>query len=438
MSIRELAHPEGIEDFEDFKARVAWMFEAPVRSKFGALRLDQLDDPIKQEEWLMAGWLSAGDKSVVAGVSRSGKSFLAIHIAMSSVFNMPVFGVPVKHGGVVYQAGEGARGVKKRLKAWRLHHGVTFSHSDPFVLLQKSIDIYRDSEKVKDLIEEINAHAQTFDCPLRLVVIDTLAKATAGADEISGKDMSLVLDNVDQIQAKTGAHVMLVHHMNAGGQKVRGHSSIYANVDNVLLVSRDEQTKIRTVVLDKQKDDDEGQRFQFELPQVVLGIDDSGRQITSCVCIPVGEREMVRREEELKGIRLNHLHESFMRALFEADKRYGYPVPLDVPMPTAVRTIIYWEDVKRVFADQNPNDVLAPAGQTTEEAAEEDKKYRDRMRKRIEKCRVELSNLGVLGVIQVGERAAVFHSGKALRAFEQTQPKREEPGADPSLAIDFM
>ena len=412
------------------------MFEPAVRSKFGAIRLDQIDDPSEQQEWIMEGWLTAGDKSVVAGASRSGKSFLAIHIAMSLSFNMPIFGIPIKGGGVVYQAGEGALGVKKRLKAWRQHHGVLFSANDPFVLLRKPIDIYRDTEKVKELIDEINAHAKTFEVPLRLVVIDTLAKATAGADEISGRDMGVVLDNVDTIQSKTGAHVMLVHHLNAGGQKVRGHTSIYANVDQVILVERDEATKIRTVVLDKQKDEEEGLRFQFELPQLVIGIADNGKQVTSCVCKALGEREVVRREEELKGIRLAPLNENFMRAFFEADRRYGFPIPPNMPMPRNVRTLIFWDDLKGMFTEINPSDTILAPGQTAEEAAEEDKKYRDRMRKRIEKCRIDLTNIGVLGITTVDERTAVFHTGKALRAFNQTW-KREDEQPPANLAREW-
>ena len=250
---------------------------------------------------------------------------------------------------------------------------------------------------------------RTFEVPLRLVVIDTLAKATAGADEISGKDMSIVLDNVDTIQTKTGAHVMLVHHMNAGGAKVRGHTSIYANVDQVLLVNRDEETKIRTVVLDKQKDDEEGARFQFELPQVVVGIDDEGRQITSCVCKTVGEREVVRREEELKGLRLAPLNENFMRAFFEADKRYGFPVPTRMTMPAQVRNAgllgRHEGDVHQPEPDRHHRGRWA---EQLKEAAVKDGKYRDRMRKRIEKARVDLTNIGALGVTTVEEPGGDF------------------------------
>jgi RecA-family ATPase len=443
MSIRELVHPEGLESAADFLARTAWMFEPPVKSKFGAIRLGQLDDPGRQHEWLMHGWISVGDKSVVAGASRSGKSFLAIHISMSLIFNMPVFGIPIKPGGVIYQAGEGALGVKKRLKAWRQHHGVVFNDESPFVLLQRPIDIYRSPEGVKDLIDEINAHAATFDVPLRLVVIDTLAKATAGADEISGKDMGMVLDNVDAIQSQTGAHVMLVHHLNAGGSKVRGHSSIYANVDQVLLVERDEQTKIRTVVLDKQKDDEDGQRFQFDLPQVVIGIDEEGRQITSCVCTSVGEREAIRREEELKGFRLNSMNESFMKAFFDAEAKHGFAVPHVLDVPSHVRSIVFYEDVKRVFADLNPNDSLTPSSQTAEEAAHEDKLHADRIRKRIEKARLDLGSLNVIALCRWDTQAAIYHTGKALRAFPKTWKRVDDPdqseiqSRDPSLNIPF-
>ncbi|MFI7996082.1 AAA family ATPase, partial [Acinetobacter baumannii] len=74
-----------------------------------------------------------------------------------------------------------------------------------------------------------------FDVPLELIVIDTFNKATPGANENDGKDMGVVLARCDRIRQKTGAHVMLVHHLNAGGTKARGHTSLFANVENVIL-----------------------------------------------------------------------------------------------------------------------------------------------------------------------------------------------------------
>jgi RecA-family ATPase len=214
MAQRTLQHPVGREGAAEFLKRTDWVFKPQPVSKFDALFLDQLDDAGPEHAWLVHDWLSIGDRSVIAGASRSGKSFFAIHIGLSVALGLPMMGYKTEPGLCIYQAGEGVRGVKKRLRAFRLHHEVAFSRETPFVLLQRSIDIYRDVENVDALIEEILNIAKLYECPLRLVVIDTLATASVGADEISGRDMGVVLNNVARINARTGAHVLLVHHLS--------------------------------------------------------------------------------------------------------------------------------------------------------------------------------------------------------------------------------
>lgn len=434
-----LEHPVGIESGHDFLKRIAWVFEEPVKSKFGALYLDQLDDPGPEHAWLVQGWLAANEVSVVAGASRSGKSFLALEVGLCVAEARPLFGLKVKHGAVIYQAGEGAIGVKKRLRAWRQHHGRIWTRETPFVLLQRPIDIYHSTEEVDLLIAEILAHAKVFEDPLRLVVIDTLATATPGADENSGRDMSTVLGNVARICDKCQCHVQLVHHLNAAGGKLRGHTSVYANVGQVILVERDEETGIRTVKLDKQKDDEDGRTMKFELMQVAIGMDEDGQKITSCICLPVGEKDAVRREEELKGFRLNKAQEVFMQAFFDGERRYGIPVPREVSLPVYVRSLAPWEDVKRIYADMSPTDVLTPDQQTTAEAELADKRYRETMKKRIQRMREDLEAIGVLGVARHDGKTFVFWTGKPLRAFPETQPRQkpESEDSEPVADLDF-
>jgi RecA/RadA recombinase len=434
-----LEHPVGIEDGHAFLKRIAFIFEEPVKSKFGALYLDQLDDPGPEHNWLVQGWLAANEVSVVAGASRSGKSFLALETGLCVAEARPLFGLKVKHGAVVYQAGEGAIGVKKRLRAWRQHHGRVWTRETPFVLLQRPIDIYHSTEEVDSLISEILAHAKVFEDPLRLVVIDTLATATPGADENSGRDMSTVLGNVARICDKCQCHVMLVHHLNAAGGKLRGHTSVYANVGQVMLVERDEDTGIRTVKLDKQKDDIDGKEMKFELMQVVIGVDEDGEKITSCICLPVGEKDAVRREEELKGFRLNKTQEVFMQAFFDVERRYGQPVPREVSLPVYVRSLAPWEDVKRVYGDMSPSDALTPDQQTTAEAEIADKRWRETMKKRIQRMREDLEALGILGVVRHEGRTFVYWTGKPLRAFPETQPRprTESEDSEPVADVEF-
>jgi hypothetical protein len=48
-----------------------------------------------------------------------------------------------------------------------------------------------------------------------------------------------LVGGVAKIGAATGAAVSLVHHLNAVGDKLRGHTSIFASIDQVILVAKD-------------------------------------------------------------------------------------------------------------------------------------------------------------------------------------------------------
>ena len=421
-----LEHPYGtIEDGEAFLKRISWFLEPPLSSKFGALWLDQLDDPGPEHAWLVRDWLSIGDRSVLAGDSRGGKSFIGLEIAFSIVFGIPLFGQETKQGGVIYQTGEGARGFRKRLRAIRAHRNFEFGRTTPFVWLQKAIDIYKNDEMLSDLIAEINAHAKIFEVPLRLVVIDTLATATVGADEISGKDMGLVLENVRLIAEKCNCAVMLVHHLSAGG-RVRGHTSVYAHVDQVMLLTRDEETEIRTLKLDKQKDGEEGLELKFELLEVVLGQDETGKNVTSCVCQALNAREVAKREEQLKGEKLSPPTEVLMKAFFEAERRYGMVPPRGWELPPRVAGIVLWDDVKRIYSELSPSDALTPDQQTNEEAAASHKKRYEMLRQRTMRARDHLVAHDILALGVADNQPVCWWTGKPLRAFKHTQPERRD------------
>jgi hypothetical protein len=417
--------PLGIESLEAFIDRIAPDFVAPFKSRFGAMFLDELDDHGEEFEFLIDGYFSLGDKSVVGGPSQSGKSFLAIHAGMCVATGRDFFGAKVKQGLVVYQAGEGARGVKKRLRAWRRHHGVVFSRETPFVLLKSAIDIYKPDGDTGPLIEEIKTIAALYDVPLRMVVIDTLATASGGAEENSSRDMGMVMANIARINAATSAHVCLVHHLNAGGTKLRGSTAIYANVDQVVLVTRNETTKVRTAFLDKQKDEESGSRFQFELMSVNLGATADDRPITSCVCLPVGEKESVRKTEEAKGFVLNAGEVVFMQALFTAEKKHGRAVPPELNLPAAVRAIVAYDDLKRAYVELSPSDAIPVEGGEEDDVAAKER-HRDGLKKRLARARETLSRFKIIGV----KGLDMWWTGRSLRAFPQTLPHDELPPLD--------
>src|SRR5580765_7331110 len=92
-----LEHPYGqIESAESFLKRTDWIFQPAVKSRFGAMSLDELDDPGMEYDWLVTGWLSSRDRSVLAGDSKAGKSFFALEVALCIAFGRNVFGLPTK------------------------------------------------------------------------------------------------------------------------------------------------------------------------------------------------------------------------------------------------------------------------------------------------------------------------------------------------------
>jgi len=93
-----------------------------------------------------------------------------------------------------------------------------------------------------------------------LILIDNLGTASGGVDENSG-DMIQVMSNLRYAAETTGAVVIVIHHARKGqsnggreGDRLRGHSSIEASLDLVLLIEREEDDDDITVRSTKTRD----------------------------------------------------------------------------------------------------------------------------------------------------------------------------------------
>jgi hypothetical protein len=360
--VRTAANRDGdVEDEYDLEPE-----PPPFVSQFGGITFEQLDEPGPEHAHVVDNLITVGDKSILGGESQSGKSFLAIHMAMCISTARPFFGNKILTPGlVIYQAGEGGRGIKKRFRAWRQHFGVPGGKQVPLYILQSKVDIYSPEGDTSKLIEEVKGISLLYGMPVVALFIDTLAKASGVADENSGRDMGVVMANVDRIAAAVpGCHVCLVHHLNAGGTKLRGHTSVYAGVDQVILVKKDPETKVRSAVLDKQKDDADGVNIQFELMVIEVGrraID--GKPITSCVTVPIGEQlEMqVKGTAKDRTINLTSQQKNILTALKDALAEHGEPTPASLKLPRQITRVVqykFWRDAyAAIAADAEPNSI---------------------------------------------------------------------------------
>lgn len=395
------------------------------QSKFGAVMWADFDKPGQTYEYMIKGVLTENEISMLLGESQSGKSFIAIDIAMAVARGEPWFGRQTRRGGVIYQAGESATGVRRRrFPAYRKKFDVA---KDPLdvVLLERPVDFYSSDEQVDQFIDECKFWATRFKDPLKLIIIDTFNKATPGANENDGKDMGMVLARCDRVRVATGAHVMLVHHLNAGGNKARGHTSLFGNVENVVTVrkvpdSKDQSGRqVREWVISKCKDGEDGTGEKFVLHGVEIGVDADGDKITSCVVgRPEGGAPV---PDDPSGIVIAGFNATILRTIYDAIKTKGILAPAELGLARGAVAIEQRElrsAIKATLADGGDDDEQPRDGETPEAFA---KRKADATRQLIKRTRDYLYSKGV-----IGQRDGwTWLTGKNVRGFEDAPGQGE-------------
>ncbi|MCV2361003.1 helicase RepA family protein [Paucibacter sp. TC2R-5] len=237
-------------------------------------------------KWLAKGWLPEQGTAGLVGDSNVGKSFVALDLGLSIARGVPWLGRPVIQGGVLYVAAEGGHGFGVRQDAYELHHSVNLDDA-PFGLVDSAIDLRTSLVDADRVIAAAKEFVADTGQPLRLVVLDTLARVMAGGEENSSPDMGAVINSAAKIAELTGALVLLIHHTGKDAKKgARGHSSLRAALDTQIIVTR--TGDVCTLRLDKQRDGATDLELAYRLKSVDLGIsgdDDSLDSMSSAVVV---------------------------------------------------------------------------------------------------------------------------------------------------------
>lgn len=215
---------------------------APGEGYLGGLDLLALPD----SEMIIDGYVPESSIGLITGRGGTGKTFLALDIALtvmdSSIDRWDMtrmdpsdeFGTVNDHGGVMFLAGEGFHGLKSRVKAWLRHHGYKSAPQwlEGFTGRADVPNFFAGGADFEKLIEEVSARRP------RLVVVDTLQKASAGADQNSASDMAVVHSRLAQLKHASGATVIVIAHSTKGDDSTRGSSSIEDDSDFILHVRK--------------------------------------------------------------------------------------------------------------------------------------------------------------------------------------------------------
>ena len=237
--------------------------------------------------WLVDGLLPIDGIGLIYGHPGSGKSFVALDIAMHVALGWAWHGRKTRQGSVLFVAAEGGRGLARRIDAMKRHYGV---EEAPFGLLQAVIDLQNPDADIGALIEAIEAQMPAIGGLPALVVIDTVSK-TFGSGNENGDDMAKYVANCAKIASTFGCLVIPVHHRpkDTESKEPRGHGSLKGGVDVVLLV--EDGRKGRRIEVTKQKDGETGLTIAFALKEMPLGFSSAGDAVTSCIVLPQDAHE---------------------------------------------------------------------------------------------------------------------------------------------------
>lgn len=335
-------------------------YEKQKERRFGRLSLHEIRNrAVRAPDYIVEDWMVAKELSFIGGAQQSGKTFLAAHAALSIATGRDVLGRKTTPGLVIYQIGESGNGfMDQRIPAWLQYHGSGTPESTPFEILPQRIDLFHPENDTKEFIACIKAICAEYPgVPLRAIFIDTFAKAMRGADEGKGVEVGKVLENLEAIAQETGAHVCVIHHIPKSGISLRGHTSISNDVDSVVFVENDEETKVRTIKADKIKDGPAGWELRFELLPQTIGTRPDGKEITSCVCVPFGEKERSGSAMRGAGFNPNQSQQKVFRAFLNAMNKHGAPPPSTSAIPafvTLVVTYTQWKD-EFILLDMDPS-----------------------------------------------------------------------------------
>jgi hypothetical protein len=350
---------------------------------------------------------------------------------------------------------EGGNGLALRMRAYAKAHQVSLD-ALPFAGFIRPPNLFAVEENVDALAEDIlhlaDEWKRQFDVPLAAIVIDTHNAATRGSSEIKSDDVSLILTRYEKLRDKTGAGLWIIGHTNTEGRH-RGSELIANGIETTLRVEimeqkgvgilKDDDGRVRhRMVVDKQREGQDGIDWEFVLPQITIGVDEEGDPVTSCVSqLPNRHVEDERRPEPKKSTQVPsgsfHLKQYevlLFRALLKALSEHGQPTPPSLELPASIPRVTTYAALSNAYKTLVPNDEGTDAGA--------EKRYRDRVKTQLRRARDAMVNYRVIGIERVGAEEGGYHvvwpTGRAVigQGLQWPTAGRVAAMKDEALPID--
>jgi hypothetical protein len=201
-------------------------------------------EAIKPPEFLIDGYLIKNSLAWLGGKPGHYKSFVAVDFACCVGTGTNWHGYKVAKGKVLYLIAEGVTGLAQRFRAWSKYNGVPVEN---VVFLPMPLR----------LADPTGLDVVAFAALLQihkpdLVIIDTQARVTVGADENSSRDMGEFVDALEILREINNSTLLTVHHEPRNATNLRGSISLEGGAATILRCFKEGDQL--TIEMPKQKD----------------------------------------------------------------------------------------------------------------------------------------------------------------------------------------
>ena len=246
---------------------------------------------VTNANWTVRDVIPADGMGAAFGKPGAGKTFWAMDLTLHIAAGKSWQGKTTKQGCAMYIPLESGVRFQNRAITWAKHNKIDFD--TPFYYRPASINLLeKDSKAVDEIINEGLAIQEQTGLPMRIIVIDTLARAMQGGNENQPEDMGAFLANVDRLWKALGCFVLLVHHVGKDTTKgLRGHSSLISAVDTAIEIETIEDD-VKQAIMRKQRDGEDGCTYGFKLNVVDICNDSDGEMMRTCIIDHIERKEM--------------------------------------------------------------------------------------------------------------------------------------------------
>jgi hypothetical protein len=200
------------------------------------VRASEIETPVHQQSWLIDRLWTHEAVGVIGGSPKSGKTWLALEMAVSVASGSPCFDTfAISSPGPVllYAAEDSATTLRSRLETLARLHKVDFERLNVHIITIDSLRL--DRPQHQDRLEAtLHAYKPA------LLILDPLVRVHAIDENVAGQ-VAALLGYLRSLQRKAGTAIALVHHVRknasptgAAGNSLRGSGDLYAWLDSFL------------------------------------------------------------------------------------------------------------------------------------------------------------------------------------------------------------